>query len=217
MPSHAQDDPPIGSRLGKRQDIVVQQDPRAAAQAAHRFAGCVYVQRPAGVRAALDSLDPDESRRLLDKVEGKGGTCINLMIGTDAAYGQKMSLPPELYRGLLAEAALRQDLKSVALEAVTRQPSYQRGWFAVTGRPLAVDEMGACVADVNPAGVRALLATTAETPEEKRAVSELAASLGPCLTVGAKLSANRQSLRAALAEALYHRAVAEKAADQVAK
>nr|WP_295373090.1 hypothetical protein [uncultured Sphingosinicella sp.] len=205
FPLQAQDEPPIGSRLGKRSDIRIEQDPKLAVQAAHRLAGCIYLKRPTDVRAALSSLDGADARRRMNKI-GSSGTCINLMVSADEAHAQSVSFPPDIYRGMLAEAALRQDYQRTALDALPKQATYSRPWFATTGRPLAVDEMGACVADTNPTGVRALLATTAETAEEKRAASELFPSLGSCLTIGAKLNANRQSLRAALAEALYHRA-----------
>jgi len=107
---------------------------------------------------------------------------------------------------MLAEAALEKTSADEALQPLAPQPSYEREWFMLTGRDRVVDEMAVCVADQTPAGVRALLATKPEGPEELAAVQALSATLGPCLPTGATLKANRQSLRAALAEALYHRA-----------
>jgi hypothetical protein len=88
---------------------------------------------------------------------------------------------------------------------LTLQKIYQRPWFAVTGRHLSVDEMGACIADVNPAGIGALIRTVPTTPGEGQAFAALSPDMGRCLRAGTKLQANRQSLRAALAEALFQR------------
>jgi hypothetical protein len=43
------------------------------------------------------------------------------------------------------------------------------------------------------------------TPEEGQAFAALSPDMGKCLRAGTKLQANRQSLRAALAEALFQR------------
>ena len=208
MPAFAQDEPPIGSRLGKRHDIIIPQTAKESTQAAHRLAGCIYMKQPANARAALDTLDPKDAEKRLSNLDSRG-TCINLSMVADDAHSQQARIPTEIYRGMMAEAAMRHDQNLASLLApLPRKASYGASWFAVTGRPLAVDEMSACMAETDPAGIRNLLVTTAETPEEKKAFSALTPGFGPCLTTGATLNANRQSMRAALAEALYHRAVA---------
>lgn len=204
VPAAAQNDPPIGSRLGKRDYIRSEHDPKASVIAAHRMAGCVYLKQGPRVNAALSSLESAEAARRLNAL-GSKGTCINLHMRSDDAEMQRIAFPLDVYRGMLAEAALRQDFGSRSPEALPRQRTYSRPWFAATGRPLVVDEMGACVADTDPAGLKALLTTSPESPQEKAAFSRLMPSIGPCLTAGATLNANRQSLRVALAEALYHR------------
>ncbi|HEV2747939.1 MAG TPA: hypothetical protein VGW34_11650 [Allosphingosinicella sp.] len=211
VPAAAQGDPPTGSRLGNRQYIRSEHDTKASVRAAHRMAGCIYLKQASRVNAALTSVDPADARRRLSAL-GSKGTCINLLMRDQAANEQQVTFPHDVYRGMLAEAALRQDFGRRSLAALPRQATYSRPWFAATGRPLAVDEMAACVADTNPAGVQALLGTTAETDGERAALSRLMPSVGPCLTIGATLNANRQSLRAALAEALYQRLRAPAAA-----
>jgi hypothetical protein len=203
-PAAAQDEPQIGSRLGKRDYIRSKLDPTASVQAAHRMAGCVYLKQAPRVNAALGATDPVEARRRLSAL-GVKGTCLNLAIRDQSAEAQQVSFPTDVYRGMLAEAALRKDYARRTLAALPRERTYSRPWFATTSRPTVVDEMGACVADTDPAGVQALLGTTPETDNEKAAIKRLMPSVGPCLTAGATLNANRQSLRAALAEALYHR------------
>jgi len=207
LPAFAQDEPPIGSRLGSRRTIAVPHDRRESVRAAHRLAGCQYTKNSNGVRAALSASDPGNAARQLEALQYRG-TCINLIGIAFDADSQRSSIPSDVYRGMLAEAALRQQLHGAAstLAPLPRQPNYAAPWFAATKRPTAVDELGLCVAETNPAGVRALLATEPEGPEETRALAAINPSLAPCLTTGATLNANRQSLRAALAEALYHRA-----------
>lgn len=203
---YAQNEPPIGSRLGSRRDIAIPLNAREAAQASHKLANCIYLKQPKQVRAALDSLDAKDTNRVLAAL-GTKNNCLNLYMVADGTHTQRAVMPTDIYRGMLAEAVLRKDNLAASLTPSERKASYTASWFSVTGRPLAVDEMGACLAETNPAGVRALVATTVQSSEEARSFSELSAWMGPCLTVGAQLNANRQSLRAALAEALYHRAV----------
>lgn len=88
-----------------------------------------------------------------------------------------------------------------------RQGFYKRPWFAGTARNAVVDEMGACVADTAPPGISNLLRTSAYTPQEKSAFATLTPVMASCLSAGAKLIGNTQSLRAAMADALYQRVI----------
>lgn len=185
-------------------------------RAAHNMAGCVYKKSSSQVRTALTTVDPEDAVRKLSEIEPRG-TCSNLSVMAANAEAQQVRFPADVYRGMLAEAALRQDFSRGSLPPLQRQRVYARPWFGATTRPLVVDEMAACVADTNPAGVQALLGTTAESDEEAAAVSRIMPSLGPCLTAGATLNANRQALRAALAEALYHRFLAPSASASAAQ
>lgn len=203
--AYAQKDPPIGSRLGTRDTLGMAQDSTAAVRAGHRMAGCAYLKSRTAAQAMLDTPDRAEAERQLRRLN-RAHTCINLMTVSEGAEGQRMRIPNDIYRGMIAEAALRQDVKAGSLAPLPLKAEYAAPWFAATGRNAAVDELGMCVAETNPAGVRALLSTTAETSEEARAMATLSPFLGPCLAANAKLQANRQSLRAVLAEALYHRA-----------
>ncbi len=127
--------------------------------------------------------------------------------GDDFVEGRRFSMPMDIQRGLIAEHLLRQLYRQAAAlpPLALRQGSYSRSWFAGTTRNAVVDEMGACLADTAPSGIRTVLATTPYTPEEKAAFAALTPMMGSCLTQGAKLTGNRQSVRAALADALYQR------------
>jgi hypothetical protein len=211
--SSAMAEPPIGSRLGERTATANQRTNYDALRTAHRLAECLYFKRGGDVRAFLAArADADVQR--YDRALNKSVECARAQLtDTPNIEGAAVLAPADVMRGIFAEAALLKMKTDDALPPLEAQPSYARDWFAVTGRPAAIDEMGACTADQNPAGIRSLLATKPESAEEVAAVKALGTTLGPCLPQGATLKANRQSLRAVLAEALYQRAVAPPPAD----
>jgi len=172
-------------------------------RAGHRLAQCLYSKRKAEVLAILGATTAEQAQRFATILR-TSTACSDVTVTTREIEGGSINAPGDIFRGMLAEAALRQIDGGLAPGAALA--SYQRGWFAATGRDPAVDEMAVCTAEVNPAAVRGLLETTPDSATETAAAQALGATLGPCLPQGATLKANRQSLRAALAEALYHRA-----------
>lgn len=116
-----------------------------------------------------------------------------------------VSMPIDVERGLIAEQLLLNG--RVTPSSVPEAPGKYEGRFSeVSGRDPTVDEMADCAAAVDPVRLMALLNSKADTEEEKAAFAALGPVFGQCLVSGAKLKANRLSLRSALAEALYHRA-----------
>lgn len=213
-PATAQQESQVGSRLTPRNTVAVAQSPEAAALAGQRLAGCIYVKQRSQVLAALDAIDPADASRKIRSLQSKG-TCINLLIVNEFADSQRMQIPNDIYRGLLAEAVIRNGYANHKLAPRTPgtpESDYTRPWFSVTDRAVQSDEMSVCVADTDPAGIAALLTTDPGSGAEKAAIRALSPSLGPCLSTGTKLSSNRQSVRAGLAEALYHRLVEETSA-----
>lgn len=206
-PATAQDDPEIGSRLTQRRVTGTAVGEDAAARAAQRYAGCVFLKQPSQVVAALSVTDPADAGRRLGALQVRG-TCMNLILANSLADSQRLSFPTDLYRGLLAEAVIRNRYQGAKLTALPLQTTYSRPWFAITGRPRPIEEMNACVADTNPDGIATLLTTAPQSDSERMAVRRMGSSLGPCLSAATKLSSNRQSLRAGLAEALFHRLTA---------
>jgi hypothetical protein len=65
--------------------------------------------------------------------------------------------------------------------------------------------MATCVSENAPQETVMLIKSEAYTAAEMAAIQALAPTLGACLRVGIKVDANRQTLRAALADALYQR------------
>ena len=131
------------------------------------------------------------------------GSCQDVKVSTREIEGGSIDVPGDVFRGMLAEAALHQIGRAATLAPAASPESYTRGLVRlVTGRDPAVDAMAVCTAEVNPAAVRDMLKTQPDSAEEFAAAQSLGATLGPCLPQGATLKANRQSLRAALAEAV---------------
>jgi len=108
-------------------------------------------------------------------------------------------------RGMVAESLLKRSAHARQLAPLAKNAMYRADWFAMTGRIQVIDEMAMCVAAINPAGVLAVLATKPNSSAQQQAFNSLTPSLGACLAGGYQLDTKPTALRAALAEALYHR------------
>lgn len=106
---------------------------------------------------------------------------------------------------MTAEAFLRKYKNRANLPSLAALRVYKRDWYVMTGRPAQIDEMAACVADVNPAGIMAITKTQFGSKKEKQAIDALAPALGQCLSAGYKMNTNQLGIRTALAEGRYHR------------
>ena len=197
-------DPPTGSRLGDHRRPGPTLTAKDQAVGAKRMALCVYNRK--GTLARQTLLAPTKEAQDAAMAKLMGEVQCFAEFSNDMVEERRVAFPPEIMRGMLAEAALdRSRAEADALQPLPLQQIYQRNWFTITGRHLSVDEMGACIADTNPAGVSALIRTEPASKEENAAFGGLMDNLGKCLRAGTKLQANRQSLRAALADALYQR------------
>lgn len=204
-PAFAQD-LEIGSLVHKRRALASESQSRERATMIwHAYARCVSEKRGATVHRLLDSEDPNEVGQLIPALTREVQCNI---AGPDPASGWSLNAPFALQRGMYAEALLGKMRHPLALEPLVRVNEYHSRWAAVSGRDAVVDEMAICVAATNPSGVEALLATETDSPKELTAFGTLAQSFGPCLAANVQLNANRVAIRAALAEALYHRATA---------
>ncbi len=112
-------------------------------------------------------------------------------------------------RGMVAEQMLKRSKTAARLAPQQKAATYSAVWTGMTGRVAAIDEMAMCAAAIDPAGILALLATTPNSGGQKQAFAALTPSLGTCLAKGYQLDTKPTALRAALAEALYHRDTAE--------
>ena len=200
-------DPPIGSRLGKRLKGDPIANERKAALAAHEMARCMVNKRERAVRDLLASTSEEQANKVSNRLMGEM-QCFNAMLAVnDLVEGRSVTFPPDVLRGMLAEYLVKKDAPRVLVlpRLQPLQQIYVRPWYPATARDPIVDEMATCVAEVNPAGTLAMLGTQAYSAAEGTAMGTLSVDFGRCLRAGAKLRANRQALRAALAEALYQR------------
>ena len=200
-------EPPIGSRLGDRMTKNGRENEALSAQHGHEFASCLVNRR--GLKAeALLRQKTEQGYEAAEKKLFEGQLdCFNMW--DDALHiteGRSFSMPPEVLRGFLAEEMIKRDqARFGVLPALQRQLTYSRDWFGGTNRHVAVDEMATCVSETAPAQTMALIRAAPYSEAESNAFGELGPSLGACLQAGTKVDANRQTLRAALADALYQR------------
>jgi hypothetical protein len=226
-PAHSAQ-PATGTRLAAPQARnlgSVKMTAKDQAVGAKRMAECLYNRKGSLARQALLASSKDSADAASSKLMGDL-QCFGAEFSNDLVEERHVNFPRDILRGMLAEAALeRSQAQVAALQPLPLQQIYQRNWYAVTGRNVSVDEMGACVADTNPGGVYALGRTMPTTAEENAAFGALMGDFGKCLRAGVKLQASRPALRAALSEALYQRlnapapapAVAANAAGEAAK
>ena len=168
------------------------------------YVTCAAGSRDAQMRALLDTKAEEDYRAAALSVNDVGKCATSDAAVTApllAAFGSERGK----FRGMVAEALLKRSTTVGTLAALPKVSNYTAGWFAMTGRPQAVDEMAMCVAATNPAGIMALLNTKPGSSWQRQTLTALTPSLGACLAKGYQLDTKPAGLRAALAEALYHR------------
>jgi len=195
---------PADTKTGSRVDPNLRPVVNArgnADQLVYRFSECAAARRTSRVKAMLDARTDTAYKK-------EYAALYDIQRCDFGGYGDadtfKINADRGVLRGLLAEALIKQSA-AVAVAPLPGQRVYARDWYEMTGRPRPLDEMATCVADIDPAGISALLHTPLGGKEEGAAIGAISPSLGTCLAVGYKLSANALSLRTALAEGLYHR------------
>jgi hypothetical protein len=174
--------------------------------AAHAFAKCLVNQRRKDVEAFLRASDERDADRISKKLS-KALRCDSMMPGHDIVTAKATASSRQIFRGILAEALLETPGIDVSvLPAIPlRQQRYIRAWFAASQRNPAIDEMATCIADTAPADTKKLISTEPASDRERAAFAEIAPLMKQCLSANAKLVGNHQSIRAALADALYQR------------
>jgi hypothetical protein len=203
-------EPPIGSRLGNRLSASAEEVKESEmARQAHAMATCMVNKRGSAVERLLATTEAAAMEKAKKAIWGRELTCYSGFNDGDFVEGRQVSWSTDLMRGMLSEEMLKRRTREIAtLSAIPlRQQRYVRSWFAVTGRNPVIDEMSACLADTSPSQISDMLATRPYSAEENAAFGTLIPMMGTCLSAGAKLTGNRQSLRAAFADALYQRLI----------
>jgi hypothetical protein len=166
---------------------------------------CMYISHKSTALELLNTTSAPQSDEALQRLKDEK-TCFGHIPNESSLDTDVAAYSKGLMRGMIAEAALRSSSSAAALQPLPlQQKRYLRPWFAATGRDPAVDEMSACIADTNPGGILALVATAPGSAQESFALGDLTPSLQKCLAAGTQLHADRTALRAALADALYQR------------
>jgi hypothetical protein len=180
--------------------------PAAAKSPPEAYAACLAETRPDQVRQLLSAQTAEAANLPYHKLVDDD-RCLSKVFGDKQFSPDEAIASMDVLRGRLAEDELRSEEAKVAVltPLPLQQKRYIRPWFAATGRHPAVDEMGACMADTDPAGIVALIQTTPGSDDESAAIGALSPALTKCLSAGTRLDASRQALRAALADALYQR------------
>lgn len=166
---------------------------------------CMYVSHKNAALELLNTASASESEDALQRLKDEK-TCFGHIPSESRLDTEVAAYSKGLMRGMIAEAAIRGSSAAAGLQPLPlQQKRYVRPWFAATGRDPSVDEMSACIADTNPGGILALVATVPNSAEESWTIGDLSPSLKRCLAAGTRLHADRTALRAALADALYQR------------
>jgi hypothetical protein len=201
----ARSEPPIGSRLGERIERDPMKKERESALGAQEMARCLVNKQNRTVRQFLAAFTKQEGQRFSGQMAGEH-ECFSMTDGNDLVEGRLVTFPPDIYRGMLAEWMIKNDERPfAALPALPRQLTYSRPWYAASDRDVSVDEMATCVSETAPSGILALLKTEPYSDVEGATFGAVVPNMAACLRAGVKLTGNRQSLRAALADALYQR------------
>lgn len=206
MATAALAEPETGSRLGKNTRSGPQMTEEQANIAAQAMANCLVMKRSNAAERYLLSRDEDQAEGI---VTGLMRTVSCLGGGpamTHLSDMRQVTFPTDVLRGKLAEALLANDRSAVAaLQPAKLERQYIRPWYPLTTRNSYIDEMAICVVETNPQGVWSMLSAKPETKEEGTAFRAIVPNMGQCLRAGANLTANRQALRAAMAEAMWQR------------
>lgn len=200
-------DPAIGSRLNPGMRRQYNADMGNPQETMFRFTECTVTLNEGRMRTYLDTrsrAEMEKASQAFNQSDRASRCNTGAVVGGDAAlisFGSDLGT----LRGMTAEAFLRKYKARANLAALAAQRTYPREWHALTGRPVQIDQMATCVADVNPAGIMKITKTGFGSKQETKAIDALAPTIGQCLAAGYKMTTNQLGLRTALAEALYHR------------
>lgn len=171
-----------------------------------RMAKCLYDRYPEFAQKLLQAAGAREAENAYTVLLQEQACAARILGDRDFTPDETLG-SIHLMRGMLAEQALagvRTSARSLSALPI-HQKQYDRPWFAASGRQPAIDEMAACVADTNPAGVLALIATVPMSAGESAAMARLDPSIKRCLSANLRLMVAPRPVRAALADALYQR------------
>ena len=143
-----------------------------------------------------------------------------------AEYGRRACIAPAVgfgvLRGAVAEQLFKVDFGSIGaqprrdlIEVFTIDLSELEALDENARKRIDYVAFGTCVAASDPKKSSTLLTTTAESAEEKAALTELVPHFSSCLAQGERFSFTRGDLRSSLAEGAYRLALAQTLDEEV--
>ena len=168
------------------------------------YVACAVKRDEAVMQTMLDAWDEGAYRAAAQTFSEDARCMVSDEVATKVAVSTFNQDRGKL-RGMVAEALVKRSNSARRLAPMPKAATYSAPWFRMTSRVTAVDEMAVCVAAIDPAGVLKLIATQPSSAAQKQAFGALTPALGTCLAKGYQLDTKPPALRAALAEALYHR------------
>ena len=141
----------------------------AAPDNLQRYVACLSTSRPAQVKQLLQASSAAAANLSYHGL-ANDNRCFARVFPSGEFRPEDVAFSQDLLRGRLAEQALLAQSGAVAaLQPLPlQQKRYLRPWFVTTARNPAVDEMGACMADTDPAGIAALIKTDLEAATRAR-------------------------------------------------
>jgi hypothetical protein len=174
----------------------------AAAIVVQKFAACVVEKEAKRAAAAIDlplGTPADYRAAQVKRMNYRMSYCLGRQSGA------KMETSLDIMTGAFAEQLYRAKFPSVpALGSVAIPPVDDPDELAGHITRVFAD----CLIDKAPTLVDGIVRTKASSPEEAAGFASLAVHLGACLDAGSTLKVNRMTLRLALADQLYRRALA---------
>jgi len=168
---------------------------------------CLYGKERVAARGLLRSVpgSTDEARRMA-ALHSRLEECVN----GDAEAVRSTNL---ILRGAVAEGIFLAMFPADPAAPAADRPSLPPSWMDAyakdpsIGPTLALHQLAGCVVRAAPADASRLVRTTPGSAEESTSFQAITPRLGPCVNQGRSFSSNKTTLRALLAEALYHRFV----------
>ncbi len=169
-----------------------------------KYVACAAKRQDAQMRLMLGATSESQYRSAALAFASEP-RCIRNDADNTAVLFATMNADRGKLRGMVAESLLTRSKTVRNLTAAPQAKVYTADWSSTSGRTRAVDEMAICAAATNPLGILTLLASKPGSEQQRVAFTGLTPTLGTCLAANYQLDTKPAGLRAALAEALYHR------------
>lgn len=214
MIATAQAEPPTGSRLGNRLKPLANPSFRDPDELSQRTAQCAASLYSSDVKKVFEATTLEDRTKARNGIGLLERCSMSYLLGGEGEV-YVFNINPPQYDGMLGEEMVKEGGQLAKQAAMPPEPDYNRTWFGLTGRPIALDDMAVCMVYIAPREVGALFSTRIKSKDENAAVNALVPAMGQCLQQGVELHADARAVRTALGEAMYRRIYAPESAAPV--